>query len=51
MLKGMLDPNARRGATEQIEILGKQTSDFAGVLFGFTTIGARDPHCLKWNAL
>ena len=43
MLKGMLDPNARRGAMEQIEIFGKQPPDFTGVLFGLTTIGARYP--------
>ena len=47
----MLDPNPRRGAAEQIEILGKQAPDFAGVLFGLTTIGTWYPHCLKWNAL
>ena len=39
----MLDPNARRGATEQIEILGKQTPDFVGVLFGLTTVGPLYP--------
>ena len=47
----MLDPNARRGATEQIEILGKQMLDFAGVLFGFTTVGMWNPYCLKWDPL
>ena len=47
----MIDPNLRRIAAEQIEILGKQTLDFVAVLFGFTTVGTWNPHCFKRDLL
>ena len=43
LLKGMFDPDVRRGAAEQIEILGEQAPDLAGVLFGLITVGMRSP--------